>query len=167
MRGVVGRCGQRPWPGLLALCAVLLLAMTDTAKACAVPADAPALREAMNHLLNAERTAAGLARLRMSHRITGAAQSHACSIARRDDVSHRGALGGGLRLRLLRRGYSPGGAAENLAMGLDTAPGVVVRWMASPAHRANVLARGMRDIGIGVARGANGQLYWVAISAHR
>jgi hypothetical protein len=48
-------------------------------------------------------------------------------------------------------------AGENLAWGagaLSTADGLVAGWMASPSHRANVLSRDFRDVGVGVVLGS-------------
>ncbi|MCC5999635.1 MAG: CAP domain-containing protein [Pararhodobacter sp.] len=142
-----------------------LFLTTGTAWACTIPREAPALREAVRHLANAERSQAGLAPLSASRRITLAAQGHACSIARRDTVTHRGALGGGLRIRLLRVGYTLAAANENLAMGLDTPGAAVAGWMGSPGHRRNILAPDMRDVGTGIAVARDGRLIWVMISA--
>lgn len=40
-------------------------------------------------------------------------------------------------------------AAENIAMGYDTAEAVVAGWMASPSHRANILSDNYTHIGVG------------------
>ena len=62
-------------------------------------------------------------------------------------------------------GYAYSMANENLAAG-QTGPAQAMQgWMASPAHRANVLAPAARDLGVGVALAAGGRLYWVSVAA--
>lgn len=151
--------------GLAVLLVVMLMLLGGAASACTIPREAPAMREALRQLVNAERSRAGLAPLRASRRITLAAQGHACSISRRDDVTHRGALGGGLRIRLLRVGYNLAAANENLAMGLDTPGAAVAGWMDSARHRNNILSPEMRDFGAGIVVGDAGRMFWVTISA--
>ncbi len=166
---------SRAFPRAAQAAAVLVLAgllwlaaMAGAAAACATPANAQALREGLGQAVNAERRSAGLAPLAVSRRLTRAAQGHACSIARRDRVTHRGTLGAGLRLRLTRVGYHAAIANENLAMGLDSPAAAVAGWMGSPHHRANLLSAETRDFGAGIAQGTDGRIYWVAISArHR
>ena len=46
---------------------------------------------------------------------------------------------------------------ENIAWGSDrlgTPQAIVQAWMNSPGHRANILSRSFKEIGIGVSRGA-------------
>ena len=145
--------------------AVLLVAGATQAPACTVPANAPALRAEAQAGLSAERARAGLAGWARSDRLESAAQGHACALARRGQISHRGILGTGLRTRLWRAGYRAALAGENLAAGLESAAAVVAAWMGSPGHRDNILSPGMQEVGLGVARGGDGMLYWVMIAA--
>lgn len=50
---------------------------------------------------------------------------------------------------------------ENIAYGYPTAKSVVRAWMASPGHRANILTRRYRQIGVGAARDSHGVM-WVS-----
>ena len=135
------------------------------AVSCTVPGDLPALRSAVLSGYNLERTRSGLAALRPSPPLEEAAQAHACDLARRQQVSHRSGLFGTLPRRLRRAGYAYSMANENLAAG-QTGPAQAMRgWMASPAHRANVLAPAARDLGVGAALAAGGRLYWVSVAA--
>ncbi len=113
-------------------------------------------------LLNAERTRRGLRRLRDEPALRRSAQAYAADMARRDFFSHTSPDGGDLldRLRGPRR-YLDGARSwrvgENLAWGAEadaTPRRIVAAWMASPGHRANVLAAGFRESGLGVALGA-------------
>jgi uncharacterized protein YkwD len=49
---------------------------------------------------------------------------------------------------------------ENIALGYATAERVVAAWMASPAHRANILDSGFSETGVSVLADAAGQLYF-------
>lgn len=51
--------------------------------------------------------------------------------------------------RMVAAGYAPNALGENLAAGNATAAATVAQWMASPAHRANILSTGFREIGNG------------------
>lgn len=132
---------------------------------CTVPGDLPALRSAVLSSYNLERRHSGLPPLRPSLTLDEAAQAHACDLARRQQVSHRSGLFGTLPRRLRRAGYAYSMANENLAAGQTGAAQAMRGWMASPAHRANVLAPRARDLGVGVARAAGGRLYWVSVAA--
>lgn len=121
--------------------------------------DQDRLETALVKRVNAVRQARGLSKLRAAARLTRAADRHAASMA----------TAGYFRHELLRRKSSrwvpfgtwirtfwpgPGatawGAGENLAWG---APGLSARqtvrnWMRSPGHRANLLNRSWRRIGV-------------------
>lgn len=147
------------------LIAVMLCLAGAQANACTLPAGAEALRGAVLAGVNAERARAGLALLRTAPALAVAAQNHACDIARNQRLSHRGGLFSTLPGRLRRAGYAFSMANENLAEGQTSPERVMHDWMASPGHRANILAADARDLGVGVAVGADGQLYWVTVSA--
>ncbi len=51
-------------------------------------------------------------------------------------------------------------AAENIAMGQSNATQVVRAWMNSSGHRANILNRSHRRIGIGAYVTRGGTIYW-------
>jgi uncharacterized protein YkwD len=51
------------------------------------------------------------------------------------------------------------GAGENIAYGYPTGRAVVRAWMHSDGHRANILNRGYRVMGIAARRGNNGRWY--------
>lgn len=50
-------------------------------------------------------------------------------------------------------------AGENLAYGFQTPEGVVAAWMASPAHKANILDKDFTYLGIGYFPKDNGKIY--------
>ncbi len=50
---------------------------------------------------------------------------------------------------------------ENIASGYPTAAAVMRGWMHSEGHRANILNRRFKKIGLGVATSRDGTKYWV------
>jgi hypothetical protein len=67
-------------------------------------------------------------------------------------------------VRILLAGANARKSGENLARFRGTpeatlAQDAVTGWMNSPGHRANLLDGGFTHIGIGVARGPNGEVY--------
>ena len=111
-------------------------------------------------LVNRARQRRGLRRLRMDRRLSLAALRHAADMVRRSYFTHDSFSGARFSARLFRAGYMRGTVGwrvgENLAWGggrSSTPRSVVRRWLNSPSHRANVLDRGFRDIGVGVSPG--------------
>lgn len=151
------------WSPWLILSLALSLA-APAALACAMPPDAPALRDAAMARINAARRAEGLRPLAPDPRLMQAAQAHACDNAGRRRMSHQGGDGSDLRDRLRRAGYGFSAANENVAMGQRSAEAVVSGWMASDGHRRNILARATRDMGLALALAGDGRLHWVFVS---
>ncbi|KPQ06583.1 MAG: Cysteine-rich secretory protein family [Rhodobacteraceae bacterium HLUCCA12] len=149
--------------GLIALAVMSLGAAS--AMACSVPATADDMRAAAVTAINAARRDTGSRALAYSADLQDAAQDHACALARRGRISHRGLFGTGLRTRLWWAGYRAALAVENLAAGQSSANAVVAAWMGSPGHRANLLTPGLRAIGLGLAQDGGGRIYWVMIGA--
>jgi len=80
-----------------------------------------------------------------------AAQAHSSDMLRHDYFAH-----GNFSGRMAAFHVSLTTAGENLAWGsgpYGQACEVVQEWLASPEHRANLLAAGFSRIGIGLARG--------------
>jgi len=118
-------------------------------------------------LLNLVRRSAGLHPLRQNRRLSRAAGEHSGSMVRRGYFAHVEPGGVGLVNRLKRVRYIPRnrswGAGENLVFGGGRfgSPLALVRaWMASTPHRANILTRSFREVGLGIAPG-------LPIGAHR
>jgi uncharacterized protein YkwD len=112
-------------------------------------------------LLNAERTERGLRPLKVNRRLARAATRHAGDMVRRDYFSHDSLSGASFVTRIRRTGYLSGPRAwfvgENLAWGSGdrSSPSAIVdAWMKSPGHRANILQRHFREIGLGLVLGA-------------
>jgi uncharacterized protein YkwD len=123
-------------------------------------ASARRVDEAVLCLIDRERARAGLAPLRRNRCLARAAQGHARDMVRRHYFAHTSRNGRTPVQRIFATGYVPPGSrwllGENLAWGINPTgdPAWVVRaWMHSPAHRANVLRRGFRDVGVAAVAG--------------
>ena len=106
-------------------------------------------------LTNQERANNGLPPLKISDELTAAAEGHSQDMATNDCFSHYGCLDGSSPLeRMLRAGYQPTWAGENIAGGYSTPASVMAAWLSSPGHRANILSSNYREIGVGYAYNA-------------
>jgi len=108
-------------------------------------------------LLNEKRDRAGLPDLRSDGRLERAARQHNSRMDGTGCFDHACLGEGDLGRRLERVGYLGGGLTrwaygENIAWGLERrgSPAAIVEaWMNSPPHRANILNRSFREIGVG------------------
>jgi uncharacterized protein YkwD len=127
------------------------------------PADLSAkeARRAITCLVNRKRDNAGLGPLDRDRRLQKAAQRHNDRMHGNGCFAHQCPGEGGLDTRLREVGYlSDGlrrwGFAENIAWGRKgrgTPSATVDAWMHSSGHRANILSRDFRDLGVGFAAG--------------
>jgi uncharacterized protein YkwD len=98
-------------------------------------------------------------KLRLNGRLSRAAVRHARDMVRRRYFSHFSPSGSSFLQRIKRTGYlsrvRAWSAGENIAWGsggLATPRSIVRAWMRSPGHKANILNRRFREIGLGIAR---------------
>jgi uncharacterized protein YkwD len=126
----------------------------------ATPGSLTAARNATLCLVNAERRARGLQRLRFNRKLTRAGFGHAEDMVLEHYFSHTALSGEDFVQRILDTHYVPRMAtfsvAENLAWGtpgVSSPSATVVGWMNSAGHRHNVLQSGFREIGIGIVIG--------------
>ncbi|HEX2084514.1 MAG TPA: CAP domain-containing protein [Solirubrobacteraceae bacterium] len=121
---------------------------------------APQLEHTVLCLVNRERTSRGLPRLRSNSKLDRAARSHSRNMVRRNFFSHDTPGGLSVLDRAKAHGYRSGGGlivGENIAWGSgswSTPAEIVDGWMHSSGHRANILHRAFKEIGVGVALGA-------------
>ena len=119
-----------------------------------------AVRAAVLCLHNRERAERGLAPLRENPRLRRAAEGHSDNMVRAQFFDHTSPSGADMVDRILATGYARNtgwSLGENIAWGtghLGTAGEIQRAWMRSPGHRANILRRQFREIGIGIAVGA-------------
>jgi uncharacterized protein YkwD len=122
--------------------------------------DLPAIRAALVCLHNQERVSRGLHPLENNAHLQAVATAHSNEKVADGCVAHASAGGTSFSTRIIRGGYGARSArltlGENLACatgGLATPASLMDAWMHSPGHRANILTRAYRDIGIGLGFG--------------
>ena len=120
-----------------------------------------ALESAVIARMNDVRRAHGLPALRLNLRLHAAALYHSRDMGRRGYFEHDSISGTPFWRRIERfyssRGYRSWTVGENLLWATDRygAAFAVREWMSSPPHRANMLSRDWREVGIGAAYFAN------------
>ncbi len=105
----------------------------------------------MIDLVNIERAKpenGSLAALSYDYRLHDAALSHSLDMATNYCFQHDSCDDTNWADRV-RTYYPTGGIAENIAAGYSTPADVVVGWMNSPGHKANILNGTMQGIGVG------------------
>ena len=144
---------------VLAPAAPASAATAPCANASAMPGEASEaiLSKATVCLLNRERTRRGMRALRVNRRLSRAALAHTQDMVQKRYFEHVSKAGGDVVDRLLSTGYlgrvRSWLVGENLAWGTgsrSTPRQTVTNWMNSPGHRANILKRRFREIGVGV-----------------
>jgi uncharacterized protein YkwD len=118
------------------------------------------VRAAILCLHNQIRAQRGLPALRENARLRKAAVGHSSNMVSRRFFEHTTPAGATMVDRIRAARYVPRNAAwalgENLAWGtgsLATPRGIMRAWMNSPGHKANIVKRAYREIGIGVVVG--------------
>lgn len=92
---------------------------------------------------NSERAKYGLPPLEVDDSLVRSARGHATWMTTRQTLRHTN---------------KPVG--ENIAYGQSSPREVVGDWMRSAGHRANILSRGYRKIGVAAFVARNGRIYW-------
>jgi len=157
-----GRLRALACPAALTMLLVPAVAAPTAGAACGGAASAPgsatrAARAAVTCRINRQRRAHGLAPVTAEPRLSRMAARHARAMVRLGFFSHTAPGGRTLADRLRAARYGARIAGEALAWGQGTraTPAAIVRaWMHSPPHRAVLLGRGYRRVGIGVAPGS-------------
>ncbi len=111
------------------------------------------LRKTTRCLLNEERAVRGLAQLRREPTLQKPSQQHARAMAANDCLAHRCGSEADLETRIRRAGYLQGVRAWQYAeeTGCAFSAGAMVdNWLASNAHRLDILEPKYRELGIGV-----------------
>ncbi len=102
--------------------------------------------EAARKMISLYRSNHGLEALAIDPGLMAEAQRQAAAMAAADKLSHE--VRGSLTDRLDHDGYEKQAAVENVSAGYDTISEVFSGWRQSPPHNANMLASGMRRMGI-------------------
>ncbi|MGH2954259.1 MAG: CAP domain-containing protein [Solirubrobacterales bacterium] len=123
----------------------------------------PEARKAVRCLINEKRAKAGMGALDRDRRLQKSAQRHNKRMHGTGCFAHQCPGEGSLDTRIRNTGYLSGADrwkyAENVAWGKKkrgTPKNVVDAWMKSSGHRANILSRDFRDLGVGFDNGTPG-----------
>jgi uncharacterized protein YkwD len=147
-------------PAIVAACALAFAGPAGASSAGRVT-QYNALEPGLVSKINQTRASRGLARLRVTSRLVNAATRHANSMGTGGYFSHDLLASGGFRpFSSWIRSYWPGSgyrswsAGENLfcATYAPSAGEVVRAWMGSAPHRANLLKRRWRNVGVAAVR---------------
>ncbi|HOM01531.1 MAG TPA: SafA/ExsA family spore coat assembly protein [Acetivibrio sp.] len=111
-------------------------------------------------LVNAERAKKGLPALKANWQLSRVARYKSQDMVDKNYFSHTSPTYGSPFRMMENFGIKFTAAGENIAMGQKTAAEVMNAWMNSPGHRNNILSSSFSEIGVGLAKGPNGRLYW-------
>lgn len=130
----------------MVLCAASLLGSDDVAaqsKPQPVEIELIAIEKNIVDRTNEQRVRYGLPPLEVDVQLMHSARRHAQWMTRNQTLRHTSAP-----------------VAENIAMGQSNSTEAVRDWMNSPGHRANILNRGHRRIGVAAYRTIRGTIFW-------
>ncbi|MCZ8535869.1 CAP domain-containing protein [Paenisporosarcina quisquiliarum] len=108
-------------------------------------------------LTNQERAKAGLKALATDAALMDSARAKSADMSKNNYFSHTSPTMGSPFDQMKAKGIQYKAAAENIAMGQQSASEVVKAWMESPGHRANIMNGNFTHIGIGYVAQGN---YW-------
>lgn len=112
-------------------------------------------------LVNQERAKAGLSPLEVKVNLQTAAQVRAKEIEK--SFSHTRPNGSSFSTVLAENGVDYRGSGENIAWGQRSPEEVMNGWMNSEGHRANILNKNFKYIGVGYHVNSNGTGYWTQL----
>jgi uncharacterized protein YkwD len=135
-------------------------AVAPAQRAAAQPADA-SLEGQVLALVNVQRAAAGCGALVQDEGLAKVARGHSADMRDRHFFSHTNPDGLDPFARARAAGQT-NARAENIAVGQASPAAVMVSWMNSSGHRANILNCQLRSLGVGVAEGAGGP-WWTQL----
>lgn len=116
-------------------------------------------------LLNKERANAGLKAVKEDPVLSKIAQLKAEDMVKNDYFDHVSPTYGKPWEMAVHFGYPTNQVGENIALGYVAPKEVMVAWMDSPGHKANVLRAPYTVIGVGYAKDEDGIPYWVHMFA--
>lgn len=111
-------------------------------------------------IVNKERVSRGLAPLKFDSELSRIARIKSQDMIDKKYFSHTSPTYGSPFQMMEKFGLRFSAAGENIAYGQKTAAEVMKVWMNSSGHKANILSEAYTHIGVGVAKMANGTLYW-------
>lgn len=118
-------------------------------------------------LTNDERTKEELRPLEPHPLLMQIAREHSANMARQGKMTHK-LDGKGPAERAKGAGYRYARIGENVAWSQGgTLKEILKGWMNSPAHRANIMNKDYREIGLGVAENDKGEKYYTQVFGRR
>ncbi len=126
------------------------------------PTPNPALDVAVDLLnrTNALRAQNRLPLLRLSAKLTAAAERHSQDMSNTGNIDHSGSDGSRTSRRIADTGYEARYTGENVYAGQITVDAAWAYWRDDPPHRANLLNAQFTEMGVSVVRGARGWYYF-------
>lgn len=122
-------------------------------------------------LINEQRQRRGESSLMWDAELTRMAREHSQNMAERNFFDHTDPQGRNMTMRARAGGVTGWSAiAENIAYNSgydDPAAFAVERWLVSAKHRENILRDGFTHSGIGVARAADGRVFFTQVFVTR
>lgn len=119
-----------------------------------------ALEDEVIRLVNNERRKAGVSPLTENSKLSDVARIKSKDFIDNEYFSHNSPVYGS-PFDMIKSFKIPfTAAAENIANGQRSAAEVMSSWMSSSGHRANILSSTYNQIGVGVAKDKNGNLFW-------
>lgn len=109
-------------------------------------------------LINGERSKQGLAVLQANNAVANVARAHSQDMINNNYFDHYDLKGGSPFTRLNQAGISYAAAGENIAINVSV-PNAHAAFMNSAGHRANVLSKDYKQVGVGIVH--SGSRIWV------
>lgn len=144
--------------GMLALLVVLaVLVLAATAAPSLAGTQLNTYEQKIVKCVNHERVEQGLPKLKVHPALVAAARAHSTDMGENKYFEHDSLDGNSFADRIMANGYDRDGyrswkAGEDIAWGagLSSAPVLIVDlWMNSPAHRAVILSKSLKEVGVG------------------
>lgn len=137
---------------LLVICLIAAGAVAVTPATDAHAVSSSTYESDVSAYANSSRVKANKVKLRGSSCVDRYAEAQASRMARAKRMYHQDmmTIARACRLNLV---------GENVAAGFPSGRSVTSAWMASPGHRANMLHRDFRLIGVGAVKGSDGRWY--------
>jgi len=111
-------------------------------------------------LVNKERAKAGVSQLSLDDKLSNVATIKSQDMIDKNYFDHTSPTYGSPYEMMKQFGISYTIAGENIAAGQSTPQQVMNDWMNSSGHRGNILNSSYTKLGVGIAKDANGKLYW-------
>ncbi len=131
-----------------------------TTKPTQTPSTQNTMEQEVLALVNKVRQQNGLSVVTWAEDVAKVARAHSSDMINRGFFSHTNPDGLSPFDRLKNNGISYRTASENIAYGQKTAEAVMDAWMNSSGHRANILNKNVKEMGVGAVKKSNGTVYW-------